>query len=197
MTNPTTNQEGNAMINLEDADFSLLLEAEPVVTATVPTASPKQRKFILDLLAEREVKGTAYEGWTPDWSKSTVTSARKVIDFLMTLPRAEIAGLEDAPRHMRYALRDEFGVVKFYQVDRPTEGKYAGWTFLDAVASDDTYPIKGASKRAILARIAADPEAAMRLYGAEIGRCGHCGRTLTSEWRLRGIGPKCAAKLGW
>jgi Family of unknown function (DUF6011) len=92
-----------------------------------------------------------------------------------------------------YALQEAEGVVKFYKVDRPTEGKWKGYTFLSAQASDEFYPIKNKSLKAgILEAIALDSQAAMALYGREIGRCGKCNRTLTDEEsRAYGIGPKC------
>jgi hypothetical protein len=91
------------------------------------------------------------------------------------------------------------GVVKFYSVNTPTEGKWEGFTFVDAQASDEHFPIKNATARnAVLAAIAADPEAAMKLYGISLGKCGHCGRTLTDEVsRALGIGPVCNKRMGW
>lgn len=97
----------------------------------------------------------------------------------------------------RYAVEDN-GTLKFYQVDRPTEGKWAGYTFVKVQASDDTYPVKGHGRRRVLELIAKDPKAAMIRYGKEIGSCGKCGRTLTDEESRRmGIGPICAQKMGW
>jgi len=95
----------------------------------------------------------------------------------------------------RYALRTEDG-VKFYRLDRPTEGKWAGYTFLKAQASDDLWPIKNPSeKNRILAAIAEDVLGAEQLYGRELGRCSRCGRTLTDETsRAYGIGPDCRNK---
>lgn len=89
------------------------------------------------------------------------------------------------------------GVVKFYEVrNGETGSKWEGYTFVDAVASDDRYPIRNRDNReAILALIAAAPLDAMKLYGIEIGRCGHCGRALTSEWRKVGVGPVCSKHL--
>lgn len=50
----------------------------------------------------------------------------------------------------------------------------------------------------VLRRIAADPEAAMALYGHEVGQCGACGRRLTNETSRRlGIGPICRSQRGW
>lgn len=46
--------------------------------------------------------------------------------------------------------------------------------------------------------IAAGPKEAMLRYGRELGRCGHCFRTLTNdESRALGIGPVCRKVKGW
>jgi hypothetical protein len=43
-----------------------------------------------------------------------------------------------------------------------------------------------------------DIPGALATYGQELGRCGVCHRHLTDEEsRARGIGPNCAARLGW
>lgn len=97
----------------------------------------------------------------------------------------------------RYAVEIN-GVVKFYKVDIPTEGRWAGFTFVKVQASDDLYPVKGASREIVLDAIAEDPREAMLRYGREIGRCGHCGRTLTdAESRAYGIGPICRQKVSF
>lgn len=97
----------------------------------------------------------------------------------------------------RYAIIAD-GKVKFYRVDKPTEGRWAGRTFVKVQASDDLHPVKDGAKVAVLAEIAKDPKAAMLRYGHEIGACGLCGRTLTDEEsRGLGIGPVCRNKMGW
>lgn len=64
-------------------------------------------------------------------------------------------------------------------------------------AGDTLYPVGGPRRQQVIDLIAADPEAASRLYGREIGHCGRCGRSLTdTESRAQGIGPVCASK-GW
>src|SRR5688572_7721485 len=76
----------------------------------------------------------------------------------------------------RYAVEHD-GVLKFYKVDKPTEGRWAGYTFVEVQASDETYPVRNRNAREeILALIAVDPQAAMVRYGMELGHCGHCGR---------------------
>lgn len=122
-------------------------------------------------------------------------AAKKLAAPAATLPEVEGG---------RYAVMVPGGypateTLKFFKVDRPTEGKWKGWTFLAVQASDELFPIKNFQmKLEVLRLIAADPKAAMLRYGKEIGSCGHCGRTLTNEdSRARGIGPVCADKLGW
>lgn len=90
-------------------------------------------------------------------------------------------------------------VWKFYRVDKPTRGRWAGKTFVSAQASDDYWPVKRpAALVTILTAIAANPEKAAADYGHQIGRCGVCSRTLTDpESIARGIGPVCAGKAGW
>jgi hypothetical protein len=98
-----------------------------------------------------------------------------------------------------YAIPDASGVLKFYEVARPEPpSRWAGWLFLSVCASDDRYPIKGQAERErIFHEISKDPLAALKRYGQEIGRCGHCGRTLTDATsRALGIGPVCRGDLG-
>lgn len=99
----------------------------------------------------------------------------------------------------RYAIAHGNGVVKFFKVDKPTEGRWAGYTFVKRVAGGEEFPVQARHEReVILTRIGLDPAAASKLYGTEIGECGVCGRQLTHEHsRAAGIGPVCAAKFGW
>ena len=96
----------------------------------------------------------------------------------------------------RYAVENEDGDLRFYKVDRPEEGRWAGYTFLSVQASDEFHPIKGSARAVILGKIAVDPKAASARYGTLLGSCGVCGRTLTDETsRARGIGPECARRF--
>jgi hypothetical protein len=92
----------------------------------------------------------------------------------------------------RYAVEED-GVLKFFKV---TNGRKAGFVFLDVQASDEWHAIRNVTRiRAIIALIAVDQHAAMVRYGHELGECGRCGRTLTDEAsRAAGIGPICAGK---
>jgi hypothetical protein len=110
-------------------------------------------------------------------------------------PKVAAAELPNLPRAF-YALR-RGGTVKFYRVDKPAGGKWAGYTFVSVQASDDFFSVRDYSERqAILAEIASDPKAALALYGHGIGRCGICHRTLTRAESIEaGIGPVCAGRL--
>ncbi len=46
-------------------------------------------------------------------------------------------------------------------------------------------------------KFVSDPAEAAKVYGQETGICCVCNATLKSKWRLRGIGPVCAEKMGW
>lgn len=97
-----------------------------------------------------------------------------------------------------YALPDAEGTVHFYRVQRPTEGKWAGHTFITEQASEGFHSIEPRPRAyALLTRIAEDPETAGVRYAAEINKCSRCGRTLTdTDSRARGLGPDCR-RAGW
>lgn len=97
---------------------------------------------------------------------------------------------------LRFAIERD-GVTKFYWVDRPVEGRWAGYTFLKIQASDDLHSIRHLGTVAdVLEAFASDVAGALARYGHELGACGVCGRTLTdAESRGRGIGPVCYSKL--
>lgn len=90
--------------------------------------------------------------------------------------------------------------LDFYRVDRPTEGKWAGRTFVKrVVGGHPDVNIRGAEQRDALARIlAAGVMDARKTYGRELGACARCNRHLTDELsRRRGIGPDCWTREGW
>lgn len=109
---------------------------------------------------------------------------------------SEVRSLGNQVPEGRYAV-DMGGKLRFYHVDKPTEGRWAGYVFVKVQASDDLHPVKRPdSLISIFRAILIDTTEAMARYGREIGRCGRCGRTLTDEVsRSRGIGPDCWTKL--
>lgn len=165
---------------------------------TKPAATDKQKAFIAKLAAERNV--------TLDADALNIEEAKTVIDALLKAPKpAQPAQTTEQGRNGaytlpagRYAVENEDGALRFYRVDRPTEGRWAGYTFLKVQAGGDLHPIKGNAAATILRKIEQDPRSASLRYGQEIGACGVCGRTLTDEAsRAAGIGPVCAQNAGW
>lgn len=113
---------------------------------------------------------------------------------------AEVRAVSATIEEGHYAVPGEDGKLRFYVVQKGKPGtQWAGRTFLKVQASDELHKIQGLkTELAIYRKIAANPQEAMLAYGREIGRCGHCNRTLTdANSRERGIGPVCARNLGW
>lgn len=142
-----------------------------------------------------------YPSLTTKEASDAIERAKRTLDRLKAAypARAEhsIAASAASVPSGHYALTVD-GIVKFYRVNAVTEGKWAGYTFVDAQASDDYHKVGRDASKVVLGAIAADPEAAMRLYGLELGVCGHCRRTLTNEEsRQFGIGPVCRGKMGF
>lgn len=172
--------------------------------AATEQASEPQVNYIRILLRERDTDALTdnQRTWleSADFTTLSRAGASKVISALLALPvRAKrITPEAHAVPNGRYAIEHE-GTLKFYKVNTPTEGRWAGRTFVEVQASDELYPVRDqATRQFILASIADDPQAAMLRYGQEIGSCGHCGRTLTNEEsRQYGIGPICRGKMGW
>lgn len=169
-------------------------------------ASTKQTAFLADLAASRGTRDEQEATAAALDAGLTVAEASRLIDYFLSRPRlmtkpaartitpAPVTFTLPVVAEGRYAIQTPDG-VKFYKVSRPTEGRWAGYTFLDAQASDEFWPVKAvASKVAILSAIAADPDALAR-YGRLLGVCGVCGRTLTDEAsRAKGIGPVCEGR---
>jgi hypothetical protein len=112
-------------------------------------------------------------------------------------PQVELA---DVPAG-RYALPSTGdNDLVFYKVDRPTEGKWAGFTFVRMIVGGDgsnDQRLNRAQSAPVLARIAeAGFEAAAALYGQHTRHCSRCQLVLTDVVsRVTGFGPTCARKL--
>lgn len=180
----------------------------------VRPASPGRIAFIETLLAERVVDPTDVSRLQARIAANNIDTATAIrtIEWLKGRSKkgsqlarqstsAPVIGADIVPEG-RYAVATENGAINqlaFYQVDRPTSGKWAGYVFVKLIVSDNEQRISRAAGASVLAKIAAvGAEEASAAYGREIGHCGVCGRQLTNdESRERGIGPVCAGKMGW
>lgn len=75
----------------------------------------------------------------------------------------------------------------------------AGKTYLGKIQNGRLFAARECSteqEKQVLAFIA-DPAEAAKVYGQTTGVCCVCNATLKSKWKLAGIGPVCAEKMGW
>lgn len=134
----------------------------------------------------RKVANDLYRNVTRGAAGRSTAPVRRSQSSRTPVPAGRYAVVLNAETHYR-----------FFKVDTPTEGRWAGYTFVDEQASDEHWPVRGARKGEVLDAIrAAGPLEAMKAYGREIGECGHCGRTLTDPASIAaGIGPVCAGRM--
>ncbi len=98
-----------------------------------------------------------------------------------------------------YAVKSLTGTndLDFFRVDRPTEGRWAGRTFVKRIiGGKPDAPVRGVTAKLALEAIAEmGPESAAHLYGQELGRCSRCNRHLTDDIsRALSMGPECRSR---
>lgn len=182
-----------------------------MTTTTEAPATRSQIDYIKDLIDQKQVAGKAQLKESAEGlSKHT---ASRWIERLKELPREHAAKqatggavqtIKSEVPQGRYAVTGDDGSTDFYRVDRPTEGKWAGYIFVKLGLGGphgeprwERIPLRNV--QTILNKIEKDgPKEAMLRYGKELGHCGHCGRTLTNPESIEaGIGPVCRGKMGW
>lgn len=179
----------NDYIDIDTVDTSAA-PAAPAPMQGRPVTSA-QRWFINRLLTERDTTGTMYEGWEPDWSRSTPKTASAVIDYLLTLPRKEKEPQAEVPEGM-HILKGSI-----YKVQRAVHG--SGNLYAKELVQQDeerwTFDYAPGVVRNLSQDTAMTLEQAKE-FGALYGTCAVCGRTLTNEESIEaGIGPVCAGKF--
>lgn len=192
-----------------------------MTTATQDTlfgASEKQVKFINDLLVDREMEDSVREGYKLALTTMDKKAASKLIDLLLSLPKAvtkvpAAAGktslqeaLSKAPKS-KYAIPTEeldialnstplHGDLLFLEIReymnnlymRRLTGSVGGFTRWK-VANDDAV--------ALVNIIAQDPYKYTKIFGQHYSCCGSCGAELTDPIsRELQLGPECRKKFG-
>lgn len=182
-----------------------------------PRMTPSQKSYLLDLINSREMSDKERrEAVKRITGGLTKREASAWIDRALALPKQSseytrrgitMPKVDDG----RYAVMvweriagDDVETLKFFKVKTPDEGRWQGFTFLDAGrggAHGDLQwtPVKDLEyKMKILGLIEKDPKAAGMRFGQEIGVCCRCGRSLTDiTSRELGIGPDCREMAGW
>jgi hypothetical protein len=175
-------------------------------------ASDKQIAFLTTLLAERELGSEIRAALVQEIADGTInkTQASWGIEQALAAPRKASVTLAGTPAPPavpdgRYAITSDGETqARFYRVNSPKDGKWAGLTFVSEVKGGATSwgnerSIRDAAERtSVLNAIAADPQTAMANYGHLTNKCGKCHALLTDEVSVaQGIGPICIGTLGW
>jgi hypothetical protein len=209
---PTT-LEGISKTSASALIDKLLGKPNKAQAATSPgfrAASEKQVAFLTKLFAEKDWAGVV-DGIDIDTQKAVPTlsspQASKVIDALLSAPRKVVMADPADPTTKvapgRYAVYGQDGTVDFYQIDRPTQGKWEGYTFIKllvgSVGDFSETAVRGAAARTVAQKILdAGVEESARLFGQKTRHCGHCSSPLSNpQSRAAGYGDTCASKHGY
>lgn len=170
-----------------------------------------QVSYLRSLMARREITETERagleklieDGLTKGQAALWIDLAKKRPEKPATATEAPAQKKEtpDVPAG-RYGLSGADGQVRFYRVDRPTEGKWKGYTFVKLLIGSPgawrAEQINRSIRPQILAAIGADAEAALRLFGQKFEQCGACSSPLSDpRSRAAGYGEICAGKRGY
>lgn len=176
----------------------LLAERQPLVpTFAESTEQHRHVNNVIDACNEGRTD-LPFDGVSKaiDWMKQQPSKKREPVRSLAP------PGSPAQPPAGRYALDTSDG-VKFYQVDRPTEGRWQGHVFVKRVFGSPgklrVDRIKSSRTRdEILRAIAVDTRSAAALFGIKMRACGSCLSPLTNpQSRAAGYGLTCAGKNGW
>lgn len=165
--------------------------------------SEGQINYVLGLQEERNLPDGYVVKDKAELAAMDRSDVSDIIVLLRDLSRKEgSAGGSFTMPPGRYAVQDDDNIWRFYQIDKPTEGRWKGYTFIKLlVGSPGSYnkvPMQPATRQRILKIIEGNAKQAMLDFGLQSGVCGRCGSPLTDPQSLeRGIGPKCATMSGW
>lgn len=174
-------------------------------TIKPPSDRRKQIAYAMDLLKTRDWPDKYTEadlkGMERRQVSQLINELQKAVikPELVEIPAGRYAILSTHPNPEDYG---DAGAFDFYQIDRPTVGRWAGRVFVrqlfGAPGDYRKENVVGQRARKVLDRIASDPKKASLAYGKESGVCGVCSSPLTNKESLDlGIGPVCRGKMGW
>lgn len=203
--------EALALEAAQDDDLLNLVPVDQVVDhRTGPQADLMESliRQITELNSEDGEKARAYTlgmtergKWTPGREGNASSWIGKMIAKVDALRKAAPAqpttGTAVSIPAGRYAV--ETDEIRCYSVEYGKEGtRWAGFTFLNRISSDDRFPIRNPAEKArILDAIRADVDASAVLAALTLRQCRRCGRTLSdtkNPYFSSGLGPDCGSK---
>jgi hypothetical protein len=164
-----------------------------------PLARATQLSYLSDLRVERGM-----DPLPPNTQMFRSVASATIAQLLLVKPKVKQAATvtyANVPAG-HYAIKAPEGSGRdydFYRVDKPTEGQWAGRTFLKmVVGGKPDVKIKDRNRIAeVLAAIAVKPDEAAWRYGQELGQCNVCNRHLTDKIsRAYSRGSECREKYG-
>jgi hypothetical protein len=164
-------------------------------------ASPKQIKYVLGLQNDRILPDDYSVKDEEALQKMERDQASGIINLLKTFAMKDGKVQHDwTMPEGKYAIEedDEQG-WHFYQIDKPTEGRWKGYTFIkELIGAPGAWrkiDVPRGERTDVLQWIQKDPKRAMLDFGLQTVSCGACGSPLSNKAsRERGMGPDCAAK---
>lgn len=167
-------------------------------------ASEAQKSYLLDLQDQRILPAEYVVHTRNAVDKMERDEVSSLITMLKSFPHKDGKQQVRTDYSMpegRYALEVN-GETWFFQVDKPTKGRWAGYTFIKRlIGSPGSYrklPMTPPERSKYLSKIDVDPKAAAVLFGQKSKTCFRCHSPLTDPDSLaRSMGPICAGKVGW
>jgi len=173
-------------------------------TTEAPRATDAQLKFLNVLRQERGLGQIA-----GNLRPTKQDASRQIDDLIRNVPKAGHPPVQVRQASARtastvpegyYATKSATGNndLDFWHVDRPTEGKWAGYVFVRRIlgGKSPTRINRAQQNKALAAIESAGADKAAVLFGQELGRCAKCGRHLTDDAsRQRGYGPECFTRM--
>jgi hypothetical protein len=192
------------------------IEAEAVVAGkvmdnvagedrTINPPSEAQIKYVMDLLSTHT--------WPDEYTPASLRAMERrqvsqLIESVKATPLREGATedpklFDDIPEG-RYALEKPNGQGwTFWEVQKPTRGKWRGYTFVkQLIGSPGDYRQQKVG-RALGHNVLEEIErlgarVASAAFGQQSETCGVCHSPLTNDESIKyGIGPHCRSKMGW
>lgn len=200
------NCKGNhATVDAVRECYNIRQEGGAVATKADPIWPPseKQVDYVISLQLERNLPDGYIIRTRDELEKMDRAQVSDMIVMLRALSRKE--GTQGGSYTMpagRYAVQDDDGVWKFYEVNQPDKGKWKGYTFIKMlVGAPGSYrkvDMQKSHRDRILNIIEPNAKQAQIDYGLQSGVCGRCSSPLSDAVSLSvGMGPICRAKSGW
>jgi hypothetical protein len=195
-------------------------QARGLPAFSMDPASDKQIEFVHRLLADKDTSkvDALFDEFVLETMMNVIdkksVSKREVSDLISALKQCPLKQSPEGSGQSqgRYAAVPDGkyatigvtgpGRVEFWSVEKPTEGKWAGRTFINSLTGAPGDWRRNRPSRAVMDTVAdillADPQKAATLFGHKTKTCGKCGSPLSKvQSRAAGYGQTCATKKNW